>query len=492
LTLTLTDEQEACIAATRGSSQSLLINALAGAAKTTTLCYIAQALPVAPTLCLAFNKRIAEEMGKRMPSFVTCQTMNSLGHQTWGRSLGKRLVLETDKSYKIVQDVTQRLRSKDRELFGQLLKALRICKSAGYVPSEMRKLGQSLCEIEDLLDTFAQQIDIDPDAEFLHTVDICLTEGIVSAYNGLIDFDDQIYMSTLFGGTFTKYPVVMIDEAQDLSPLNHEMLRRLKSDRIIAVGDPHQAIYAFRGASHTSMSELKDQFQMLELSLSTSFRCPIAVVQNAHWWVPHMRYPAWAKEGEVVHLTEWGPSLIPDGAAIICRNNAPLFSIAMKLIRHGRGIKILGNDVGAGLLKILEKLGPGDTLVPAGLDAIDRWEAAETRKAHKARLASIRDRAECLRVFVSQTSSLDEAKAYAKTIFAASGPIQLMTGHKSKGGEWPVVFHLDPFLVPSKWALRQAAETGDESQLIQERNLKYVIETRAQETLYFVNSEDFQ
>jgi len=67
--------------------------------------------------------------------------------------------------------------------------------------------------------------------------------------------------------------------------------------------------------------------------------------------------------------------------------------------------------------------------------------------------------------------------------------VELMTGHKSKGEEWDHVFHLDSWLIPSKFALR-AADEGDNSGMEQERNLRYVIETRSKKTLTFINSED--
>jgi hypothetical protein len=47
-------------------------------------------------------------------------------------------------------------------------------------------------------------------------IDSVLTDSIRLAYEGQIDFDDQIYMPTLFGGTFPRFPLVMVDEAQDL------------------------------------------------------------------------------------------------------------------------------------------------------------------------------------------------------------------------------------------------------------------------------------
>ena len=62
-----TPEQQAIIDAACGTSDNILVNALAGAAKTTTLEMICKALPVQPILSLAFNKRIAQEMEKRLP-----------------------------------------------------------------------------------------------------------------------------------------------------------------------------------------------------------------------------------------------------------------------------------------------------------------------------------------------------------------------------------------------------------------------------------------
>ena len=61
-----------------------------------------------------------------------------------------------------------------------------------------------------------------------------------------------------------------------------------------------------------------------------------------------------------------------------------------------------------------------------------------------------------------------------------------MTGHKSKGLEFHTVFFLDPHLI------RTNPERNTPEQLKQELNLRFVIMTRAQDTLFFVRSEDFQ
>ena len=65
-----TPEQAAIIEAARTTSDNILVNALAGSAKTTTLEMVCNAITGIPILSLAFNKRIADEMKKRLPGHV--------------------------------------------------------------------------------------------------------------------------------------------------------------------------------------------------------------------------------------------------------------------------------------------------------------------------------------------------------------------------------------------------------------------------------------
>ena len=490
---TLTPEQEAILAEAK-APENLIINALAGAAKTSTLCLLAKKLPLVPTLSCCFNKSIAVEMQKRMPSHVSCKTMNALGHAAWGQKLGKRLSVETDKGYSILMEISNAVRPEQKkrmgEAFSSLLRAVRLAKSNGYVPPRCRTLGRSLIETEEFLDQIGPDLDVEPDEEFAGWMIEALERSIAQAFEGRIDFDDQIYMSVLFGAQYPKFPIILVDEAQDLSPLNHEALRLMFGGRLIAVGDPFQAIYAFRGAHIGSMQLLKEEFKMKELTLSVSFRCPRAVVERARFRATHMQYPEWAKPGHVEKLYEWGPSSIPDGAFILCRNNAPLFSVALRLIRAGRGVELSRGDIGKNLVGILKKFGDPKMPHESVLGEISRWETAQLEKARESRRSAIYDKAECLRVFANAGSTLTESIAFAEHLFASTGSVKLMTGHKAKGLETEVVFHLDPFLIPSKFALR-AAEEGDNSKLEQERNLRYVIESRSRDSLFLVDSDDF-
>jgi DNA helicase-2/ATP-dependent DNA helicase PcrA len=475
-----TDEQRLIVEAARTTSDNLIINALAGAAKTTTLELIGKALPTTPILYVVFNKRNADEATKRVPSNMKPSTINSVGHRAWAAFTGRRLVVETKKSYDLLKAVTDALdRTRRREVydqFAEILKAVSTAKLQGYVPEGKFPQARRLITKEDFYGNLEDEV---PD----WIVERVLFESIQAAFNGLVDFDDQIYMPALFGGTFPRFPLVLVDEAQDLSSINHALLDRLVTARIIAVGDPFQSIYAFRGADTASMPRLKSRWNMRELTLSTSFRCARAVVALARSRAPNMQWAPWAPEGSVAFATEWSASDIPDGAAIICRLNAPLYKCALALLQRGRGVKLVGTDLGPSLIRALRKLGPETMEQPDVLKAIDQWQAENMAKSRKK--ASFVDKAECLRVFASFGPSLRAAIAYAEHLFAQSGPIQLLSGHKAKGLEWETVYHLDPWRIPSEWAL---TETEQE----QELNVGYVITTRAKLSLIHVNLRDLE
>lgn len=275
-------------------------------------------------------------------------------------------------------------------------------------------------------------------------------------------------MPALFGGPFPKFPRIMVDEYQDQSPVNHALLARLVTRRLIGVGDPHQNIYGFRGAKAGGMSSAVTQYSMTELPLSVSFRCPRAIVEAARWRVPHFQ---WSQEGGNVtdHTDKFEASRIVDDAAIICRNNAPLLRMAFRLINMGRSVQVVGSELGPRLIAIMKKLGPDGMSRRELVDEIEHWRNEKLAANSK----SANDLADCMRVFAEHGSSLGSAVAYAEHLFAQEGTIRLLTGHKSKGLEYPSVYWLDPGLCDSRE---------------QDRNLAYVITTRSQNSLTLLDS----
>jgi ATP-dependent exoDNAse (exonuclease V) beta subunit len=118
----------------------------------------------------------------------------------------------------------------------------------------------------------------------------------------------------------------------------------------------------------------------------------------------------------------------------------------------------------------MEKLGDTSMSQSQVLGAIDEWLGLKLAKESKTAL----DTAECMRVFARTGNNLGQAIAYAEHLFKQQGTIQLMTGHKSKGLEFPLVYHLDPQII------------GDGPQ---DKNLRYVIQTRSSNEYFEIASE---
>jgi superfamily I DNA/RNA helicase len=503
-----TPEQEAIFAAAR-EKESVLIDALAGTGKTTTLVEFARRLPAnVPCLALAFNVRIKKELEARLPKNFTVSTMNGLGHSAWGRALGKRMGVEEKKLANLVSAAMKEFGwfNMGQDKWIALLNLVRAARSTGIVPNEYRGACIRLTpDDDDIWKDIADDQEFSPNEDELRFCRYVLLSSIKQSFAGTIDFDDQIYMSALFGGVFTRFPMVLVDEAQDLSPLNHKQVERSASDRIAVFGDPRQAIYAFRGADADSMGKLRRlRKDWIDLPLNTTFRCPRLVVARQHSHVPQYRAAPSNAEGAVHRFDgAWTWEDIErlgshSTCAVISRNNAPVISAAFRLIRHRRAVTVLGRDIGKNLITLSKKIIPDDSMKQElCFAAINSWQSKEislaraNEKEHK--VAGIEDRAESL-LAVFESGGAETAghlRRLLQELFeSSSSKIVLSTGHKAKGLEWDLVVHLDPWRVPSKYA-RAAAERGSMTQMNQDLNLRYVIETRTKNTLVLANLENF-
>lgn len=496
-----TDEQASIVAAAK-TGANLMVTAMAGCAKTTTLKLIASTLPRRPSLALAFNLKIKKELEVDFPSHFDVKTLNGLGHGAWNKAVGKRCSLDDKKLGGIVKELFSREKIKDStsDDFTGIIQLVRRARVMGLVPSDLEVQG-ILDDSEDSWEAIGDSIYMDVSEMQIYLARQALRESIRLAYNGVVDFDDQIYMSALFGGLFPKYPVVMVDESQDLSPLNHIQLSRSALSQLIVVGDPRQAIYAFRGADSSSMDTMRQlRPAWIDLPLSTTFRCPRLVVQRQQSHAPGFNAHSSNAEGEVKQLPSWEHALKSQAAgqklAVLCRNNAPLIKTAMRTIRSGKGCTILGREIEKGLTKLLkDKCQDSDDSLSATQKIYD-WSQGEVAKARangkEERVAIVVDKSECLSAilgFDEVKTVRDAAKAIEKMFSSDNLYITLATGHKAKGLEWHTVLHLDPWRIPSKFA-RKALEAGDPIPMEQDLNLKYVIETRTQHTLCMANLED--
>ena len=106
---------------------------------------------------------------------------------------------------------------------------------------------------------------------------------------GLIDFDGLVLAGLQAIERFewvrkslrAKFPVIVIDEYQDLGLPLHRMMCNLMLEagvRIIAVGDPDQSIYGFTGAKPSLLRDLHGMPEVEGIQLKLNYRCATQII----------------------------------------------------------------------------------------------------------------------------------------------------------------------------------------------------------------------
>lgn len=109
----------------------------------------------------------------------------------------------------------------------------------------------------------------------------------LKAQRNLVDFSDQValaYRAVSENPLQLDYRHVMLDEYQDTSSIQTMLLAKLFADRsVMAVGDPNQSIYGWRGASGANLESFATDFgAQKSYSLSKSWRSSNNIVAAAN------------------------------------------------------------------------------------------------------------------------------------------------------------------------------------------------------------------
>jgi len=468
---------------------SAIIEAVAGAGKTTTIVKALELIdPKARTMFLAFNKKIATELQAKVPAHVKAATFHSQGFNAWRKWMGN---VATPNANKIRELIKRNFAPMEAEAFGATIARLvSVAKSAG--------VGALVSDTEETWQGLADHYDINlPDGDDMRkrTLEaasylLSLSVDAAMASPSVIDFDDMLYMPLLKEVPFAKVDFLFVDESQDTNAVQLALLRRMlvPGGRLIAVGDPRQAIYGFRGADASAMKNLQEAFNCITLPLTISYRCAQAIVKQAQTIVSHIEASPTAIMGEVLSATV-EKTEFRNTDAIICRNTAPVVELAYQLIGKGIGCKVLGREIGQALNTLIKQMGASD--LDTMIAKLDEFRARETAKfmakGQEQRAEAVNDKVDCIHAIVNNLTetarSLTGLYGAIDRMFsddAGSERLTLCTAHKSKGLEWKRVFVYRPELMPSKYA-RQAWQQEQES------NLQYVAWTRAMETLVFLS-----
>lgn len=552
MSISFTEEQKAIFQFVKNESSHGIIDAVAGAGKTTTIIESAKyAGKEEQVLFCAFNTSIAKEIlnkfRDRGMNRVTVKTIHALGRQILfdNNNSGKPLQLENNKYWQILknQDIQNELKSEYQNILAvNNLDPENIEDPNDFaIKNLINRINERLIDInqkyrttltkEDLTDfeqmvihfNIFNEIEVnkrnfkDELGYYFECHKILLQKGNqFSKDSMIIDYTDMIYLPyawKLYPNS--RYDFLFIDECQDLSKAQLQTAVKYgrKGSRILAVGDPNQSIYGFTGADIESFKRVKDLTKATELSLKSSFRCPkkaIEIAQTLRNDITGFK----DEDGSVINIPRSQVvNLAKPGDLIISRLRAPLVILVFDFINKNIKIQIHEDEVNEiihelkGIFKHDELNVIIDTL-PNKFDdlhdkVIKRWEWI------------IKKNAERIIDSVERNVYIDSEKEYLRNKLAF-----LSQKYYQWNDECPSILELlkkiQAFISsndnPIKLSTIHRAKGLEEDRVFiinyndlplnrldqkdwekeQELNLKYVAVTRVKEELFLVESENHE
>lgn len=484
-----TPQQEAAVAWFREPrGPDLLLTARAGSGKTRTILDGVAERPISQSVLLcAFARRNAEELSARVREESVrrawARTLHGVGRRAIVRALGRDVVPNGDREFLLAERVCGE--QTDRDVLGAVAQLARMAKE--IAPDEV----QDRDRIVEIAMDFGLAGDDDSgvgwgvDSRARAAMDVIeashdLTEGVIS-------FADMLYLPLALNMQPDQAELVTVDEAQDmnLAQLRLAAKVRRRGGRIAVVGDPRQAIYSWRGAAPGALEFVAERLNAMRLALTVSWRCGVRIIELARTIVPDIEPAPGAPDGIVRELREHQMDPQP-GDFVLSRTNAPLGRICTDLLKRGVRARIVGGEVGDGVIALVSKLARQiqSSEIPALLGAVTAWHDREIKRAEAAkrprRIEQVRDQAGLVIALSELAPDVGGLIATIERLFADDGRPAVMcsTIHRAKGLEADRV-----------WILRETLDQMQPStpiETVEEANIRYVAITRARRELVWV------
>jgi DNA helicase-2/ATP-dependent DNA helicase PcrA len=503
-----TDEQTAILDEGRMGTGDILIEALAGCTKTTTLLMLIEVMRQRSILFAAFGKGIADEAQQRKPKTpgraVVVQTLHAIGRSIVVKHFPDVIIEKYTPTEELVNAAAGG--KAPFEVHSSAVRLVRCAKETlspaagwrvdapawvGWDPDVLVQLGFA----QKLFNAKLTHAQIDRVA---HIAGRAIVAGTDMTRRTSIDFCDMVWLPIVLGlAPPSKYQAIMLDEVQDISAPQLELLQRLTllKTRWIAAGDSWQQIYGWRGSLGAEVWRFFERRGAKRFPLTMTRRCSRAVVRAANELVPQLR--AWpdADEGyeETCALGEL-PFKIAQGLStevhtfVLSRANAPLLDCALFLWRAGLKFRLhAGQVILEPLYHLLDRV--LDLKSDQGFrESLLAWHEREAAKAAQIGATSRREEID------EQRAMLLAALRYAppsrlrrlltSILSDTKSGVVLSTVHRAKGLEAECVF-----LLKQTFA-RQAPSDPDRPPgppPQEELNIEYVAITRAKLHIVWVD-----
>ena len=487
----LTEEQTAIRESARQGDAGRVI-AYAGTGKTATLRIIAEARPRDRVLYLAFNRAIAEEARHRMPANTQARTTHQVAFAATRAWRGSRPVVSS--WWRLKRDISrheseaiEQCRMYGRgwdSAFAAVAETMtRYCNSADPLPAPHHVPRDVVTRYE----VAAARLEGEPGSDqaqrsFEVGVRRALAasarrvwEAVVAHNDWPVTHDAYLKIWQLSEPVLSA-DLVLFDEAQDAAPVQQAVVLH-QPGCVWMVGDPHQAIYEWRGAI-----DALSQYHAPSHPLSRSWRFGPTIAQTAgqvlsEWGVTPPLSGGGAPGAVVIDRMSSDPGYHALAAhsqrAILCRSNMGVLTAAVAELDAGRAVAVVGGgDAVADELESAVALWYGQRPRHADLRDFTQWEELELM-AHAPSGVHWRPIVKLVSGNPDRATRLAQ-RLRRELVSESLAGVVISTGHKAKGRQWPAV------VLGEDWqSFRNDDDTVNES----EARLWYVACTRAMTVL---------
>jgi superfamily I DNA/RNA helicase len=447
----------------------VVVNAYAGSGKSTTLRFLAESHPGHKFLYLCFNKSVAESARRIFPNNVRVSTMHAVAYGAMCKRFG-------------AAKLGRELRPAEIKDHFRLANGF----SAVQVRDALREFLLSTDQEPGIQHVGASGAGASSDywKEILKATRKYWREMVCQDSSVPLSHDAYLKLFVLEKTPLRYIDTILLDEAQDTNPVTAEFVsfQRTEGVGVVLVGDKHQSIYRFRGATNFVERALAiEEARVYGLTQSFRFAQPIADLASdiLNVW-----------KGDEVRMSGLGTPGKVRSQAFIARTNSTILERANSLIGSGQKAIHFSGTVDRENFKPDAKYGFEELL-----DVHFLWAknpgAVKTRYIRRFKsFSEVKEMAENpngqdaeLKRMVALVERWAGQLPDTLRRFSASacGPqeaqITLSSAHRAKGLEWDRVEVADDFLNLCDADLE--AENMTEPEFDEEINLIYVAATRS-------------
>lgn len=466
---------------------NILVNAVAGSGKTTTLikCFD-YTNPKYKILCLAYNKHIADELKTKVPDNVKVSTIYAVGLSALIRYYKIDNINKAIDPYKINKIINKYSKSwTEFKTNGEKLEYIKNLTSIINLCRLNLKLKPE--QITGLCSYYGYNNIINKDVNRI----IKIIEDDIKD-TSTFDYTDMIFFPTINQKIFlTKYKYVFIDEVQDTNVCQQIIFKRCvhdKGGRFFAFGDPKQCIYTFMGANNNTFDKIKEIPNTKVLPLSISYRCGKEIINYAKRIVPYIEYNPDNVDGLV---NKYGSAMedAKEGDFVLCRDNGPLIKLFFYYIRNNIKCNFNGKEFSDSLKSLIKPYKDQRKTLAMCVTGLVK-DLGDVRSQlvklgvpnpedHDS-YCSLRDKIDVIKAFTDLGSiTLSDIEDNINHYFESNNSgVILSTVHKAKGLEADRVFIIRPDILPNR-------KSPHAWEIESETNLFYVAITRAKKELIF-------